>query len=89
MTKRRTGRPPIGERAMTGAERNRKWLSTKLARAVRLAPRPAPAADGLVLKVEHIRLNPAQPAAWLAAKLDHDVAVAFHDALGRALGAAH
>ena len=79
------GRHAIGDHPMTSSERQRRYLA-KLA-APRPAPAPAkpPAADGLVLKVAHIRMAPTETASWLYQRLGHDAAVAFRDALNRAI----
>jgi hypothetical protein len=77
-------RHPIGDRAMTNAERQRKYRAATAARLAKLSRPARPAADGLVLKVEHARRFPEQTAPWLARQLGH-AAIAFRDALSQAI----
>ena len=72
----------IGDHPMTSSERQRRYLA-KLA-----APKTTPTAADLVVKVDHLRRYPDRIATWLCQRLDRDVVLAFHEALGRALAAA-
>jgi hypothetical protein len=79
------GRHAVGDRAMTATERHRKWLASRLAKA---AEQAAPAsANDLVLKVDHVRRFPERTAPWLCQRIGRDAAVAFRDALSRAIEA--
>jgi hypothetical protein len=78
-------RRPIGDRAMTSGERQRRYLA-KLAK-----PAAAPfdqGSGGLIVQVEHLRLYPDGTAMWLHRQLGRGAAVALRDALGRAIEAA-
>ena len=78
------GRHPIGDQAMTVAERQRRYLAKLVASA---RPPPAPASE-LVVRLDHLRRWPDQTAPWLCQRLGHSAALALRDALNRALEAA-
>jgi hypothetical protein len=83
-------RHALGDHPMTSSERQRRYLA-KLAGPRTAAPAPAgappfaAAAGGLPINLEHLRLYPNQVAPWLCQRLGRDVALAFYNALGRAL----
>jgi hypothetical protein len=86
------GRHPIGDRAMTGAERQRRRRQIRAARIAELSrlaeqAKLAPAND-LVLRVDHVRRFPGRTAEWLARRIGPEAATTFRDALGRAIEAA-
>jgi hypothetical protein len=72
-------RHPIGPKAMTVGERQRRYIAKQ---AAALAP------TGLIIKVDHLRLYPDKMAPWLHRQLGHGATIALCDALGRAIEAA-
>jgi hypothetical protein len=86
----KSGTPP--KRPMTGAERQRRYM-TKLLKppspSTPVSPSPAPvvadAAGGLKVNVEHLRRWPERVAPWLAQQLGHRAARALRDALDEAI----
>lgn len=74
-------RHPIGERAMTTSERQRRYLAKLVASA-----KPAPRADGdLMINLEHLRRWPDRIVPWLCQRLGRQTAVAVHEVMGRTL----
>lgn len=75
---------------MTGAERQRRYL---LNLAKKLSPPPpapvaAVRAPGLVIHVEHLRMDPVRTARWLRQKLGDRATLTLRDALTEAMGTA-
>jgi hypothetical protein len=72
---------------MTGAERQRRYL---LNLAKKLSPPPpapvaAVRAPGLVIHVDHLRMDPVRTARWLRQKLGDRATLALLDALKQAM----
>jgi hypothetical protein len=82
-------RHAIGDRPMTSAERQRRYLAKLAASAAAEASRQAPRGDGsLNVKLDHLRLYPDRVAPWLRQRLGYQATRALRDALSRALKAA-
>jgi len=85
------GRRPIGDRAMSPAERYQRFLARTRAQAAATAtaakPAPTISADGITIRVRHLAMDPARSAAWLVEQLGLEAAGAFRDALRTALDA--
>ena len=80
----RMGRRPIGDHAMTSAERQRRFLA-RLANS--RAAAPAPNAGELIIKVDHLRRFPAQTVSWLCQRLGKRNAVVIRNEFNRAIAA--
>jgi hypothetical protein len=82
MTKdeRRTGRPPIHSRAMSGAERQARYVAKLAASQAKTKP-PA----SVTINLNHLRQYPDRIAPWLHRELGHAAAIALRDALDRAI----
>jgi hypothetical protein len=84
-------RHPVGDRPMTVAERQRRYLARREFKAAfealsKLAgPKPPVAGTGLVVKVEHLRRYPDKTAPWLHQQLGHRATLALRDALSKAI----
>jgi hypothetical protein len=83
---RRIGRPPVHDRAMTGAERQRRYIAKLVTKAVPPAAAGlGAAARSLVVKIEHLRRYPDRIAPWLRQRLGHHATLALRDALNQAI----
>lgn len=85
------GRPPKGDRAMTGTERRQQHTAKKLAAAAAAAVAALPLAQvkpdmsDAYLKFIHLRMDPARTAQYIYMRIGHDAAIALHRALGRVI----
>jgi hypothetical protein len=79
------GRPPISGRAMTGKQRQAKYMA-KLRRRPPSAPPPAPPeADEPTVRAIHLVTAPEPWAAWFRYRFGNQAARALRDALDRTL----
>jgi hypothetical protein len=80
-------RHPVGDHAMTTAERQRGYIA-RLKKAAAAAAVSEATAAGLVVRLDHLRLYPDRVAPWLRQRLGYQATHALRDALSRALEAA-
>jgi hypothetical protein len=85
------GRRPIGHRAMTSAERQRRFLDRIRARAA-APPAPAPApkpafviADGRSIRIQHCLMFPVETTRWLRQVMGNRATRAIIQGLTQAL----
>jgi hypothetical protein len=89
------GRKPLGARPMTDTERKARSRAKAELRpkpepeqvVAPVAP-PAAAADFPFLKLIHLAMDPTRTSEWIVEKIGPEAALAFYQALGRAIDAA-
>jgi hypothetical protein len=89
------GRSPICDRAMTSAERQRRYLARireqarweAMVAAPKPKPPPIPAPTERAVRFAHIKMDPDRTALWVCRELGAEATRAWYDAIGRALAA--
>jgi hypothetical protein len=82
------GRPPIGDHAMTSAERQRRFLARIREQAHRqMTVKPVPAPAEKTIRLQHLAMDLVRVAQWIHRELGPDATRAIRNAFDAALQA--
>jgi hypothetical protein len=82
------GRRPIGQRAMTSAERQRRFLARIREQAhQQMTVKPVPAPAEKTIRLQHLAMDPVRVAQWIHRELGPDATRAIRNAFDAALQA--